>query len=99
MSPLRDQVEAHAALCRTALAAGKPRPDWRGGDLARANLTDANLTGANLAGANLTDANLTGANLTGANLTGARGYVRIHVTALAKLIAAAAPQTDAKKAS
>ena len=58
MSPLRDQVEAHAALCRTALAAGKPRPDWRGGDLTGANLIGADLIGADLSRANLIRADL-----------------------------------------
>jgi hypothetical protein len=69
--PPREAVIAHAAACREAIAAGKPRPAYNGPSLAGANLAGANLAGANLAGANLAGANLAGANLAGANLYGA----------------------------
>ena len=83
----REQLEAHAAACREAVAEGCERPRWVGGSLAGmdlsganlsgaalhwADLTEADLTGADLSGADLTGANLTGAGLSGANLTGAR---------------------------
>ena len=65
---IREAVIRHAALCREALAAGKPRPRWEGGSLGRAHLSSADLSGADLYDAKLDGAYLRGANLGGANL-------------------------------
>jgi len=74
----KQRLEAHAAACRAAIAAGKARPtlpadcaDLAGADLAGAYLADANLARADLARAYLADADLARADLAGANLAGA----------------------------
>lgn len=76
---LRAKAEAHAAVCREAMAAGHERPRWEGGCLKGAYLSGANLSGADLRGANLFGTNLTRVNLAfarlcGADLRGARFY-------------------------
>ena len=55
---IRQSLEAHAATCRAAHAADKPRPslpaalhDLTGADLTEANLTEADLYRADLTGA------------------------------------------------
>ena len=68
---IREDVIRHAALCREALAAGKPQPQWEGGSLSDADLSNAHLSGADLDGAKLYGADLSGAYLDGANLSSA----------------------------
>ena len=81
MSTVREQLEAHALLCRTALRDGKAMASLSGATLSDANLRDADLNdadlsnaalrGASLRGATLRDATLSGANLNGADLSDA----------------------------
>ena len=68
---IREAVIRHAALCREALAAGKPRPQWEGGSLSGAFLNSTFLSGAYLYGAYLYGAYLIGAYLRGAYLSSA----------------------------
>ena len=71
MSTVREQLEAHALLCRTALRDGKAMASLSGANLSGAALRGADLSGANLNGADLSDANLNGADLSDATLRGA----------------------------
>ena len=71
MSTVREQLEAHALLCRTALRDGKAMASLSGATLSDANLRGADLSGADLSGANLSGAALRDADLSGATLRGA----------------------------
>ena len=68
---VRDNLCAHAAACRDALAAGLPRPAWTGGSLWGADLSDTDLRDADLSTAVIRWADLRGADLRGADLRGA----------------------------
>ena len=68
---IRDDLCAHAAACRDALAAGLPRPAWTGGSLWGADLSDTDLRDADLSTAVIRWADLRGADLRGADLRGA----------------------------
>ena len=77
MTPIeiRSALEAHAAACREALVAMRPRPGMPqnliDANLIDANLIDADLSDADLRGAYLSDADLRGADLRDANLSDA----------------------------
>ena len=68
---IRDELNAHVARCRKAIAADQAPPHWSGANLYGADLIGADLSSADLSGADFHGACLRGANLTGADLSGA----------------------------